>query len=97
MVAPSYAHWPLVLLTSDPVRAPASAAQPPSGGGLGEGPGPTRSVGGGPLRCLSLPLLVAGVAADDPHHAPAFDDLALLAPHLHRRSHLHTLIGLSSY
>src|SRR3990170_325431 len=80
-----------------PVRAPASPAQPPSGGGLGEGPGPTRSVGGGPLRCLSLPLLVAGGAADDPHHAPAFDDLALPAPHLHRRSHLHTLIGLSSY
>src|SRR3990172_8364404 len=53
-----------------PVRAPASPAQPPSGGGLGEGPGPTRSVGGGPLRCLSLPLLVGGGAADYSHHPP---------------------------
>src|SRR3972149_1987348 len=70
-----------------PVRAPASPAHPPSGGGLGEGPGPTRSVGGGPLRCLSLPLLVAGGAADDPHPPPAVVDLFLLPPPPHRRAH----------
>src|ERR671918_2746326 len=37
----------------------------------------------------SLPLLVPRVLADDPRHALAANDLAVLAPHLHRRLHLH--------
>src|SRR3990172_7406859 len=38
---------------------------------------------------LPLPLFVLLVGADDPHHPPTTDHLALDAELLHRRSHLH--------
>src|SRR6266542_1677779 len=45
--------------------------------------------GEAPLRGLPLPLLVTRVLADDPRHALALDDLAVLAPGLDRRFDLH--------
>ena len=42
----------------------------------------------------ALPLLVTGVLADDPHHAVAADQLALLAHLLDRRSDLHRALYL---
>src|SRR5712692_2394615 len=60
----------------------------PPGGGFGGGRR-------GPLRRLSLSGLVPRVLADDARHAPPLDDLAVLAPHLHRRPHLHRLDVLS--
>src|SRR3954447_7801436 len=41
------------------------------------------------MRALPLPLLVAGIRADDQHAPVAADDLALLAHRVFRRSYLH--------
>src|SRR5258708_39969705 len=47
------------------------------------------------MSLLTLPLLVAGVLADD-HHAPvAADDLALVAHLLDARLDLHRLVSIS--
>src|SRR5581483_8733615 len=43
---------------------------------------------------LSLTLLVARVAADDPHAARAAHDLAVLAPYLDRWTHFHHVLRL---
>src|SRR5512144_667149 len=48
-----------------------------------------------PVPGLALALLVAGVGgADDPHHALALDDLALVADLLDGRADLHGLPSL---
>src|SRR2546422_766205 len=89
---PPPATLAIVALRFSPVRAPASPAQPFSSAGFARATpsgGRPRKGGNAPLRGLPLPCLVPGVLADDARHAPALDDLAVLAPRLDRRPHLH--------
>src|SRR5262245_38680904 len=79
-----------ICLSAFLVRAPASPALSCPGGGFGGGRrGPSEEK---PPPTLPLTLLVPRVLADDARHAAPLDDLAVLAAHLHRRSHLHPIV-----